>query len=266
MKKMTHRSLLLIAAFLFILRALPVLAATATPAATPTSDKTKQIEDLKERLATKVAELRQTQKKAIFGSVKSVSITSATIETATKDIKIELPDEIKVVQYLKGIRTTLAISDLEKGDMVAVFGTYDATLDLMSAQFIFIQAPPPLRVAGTVTAIDKVAFTLTVTTAEGQPWTIDIERYTKTNAWSGATGIAKSGFSKIVVGDSVHITGTATPKKDNRMSADRILDLGNLTGAPAPSPTATPTPEATSSAQPTTKATPKPTPTRSPTP
>lgn len=249
-----------------VLLVLPAHAATATPSATPASEKAKQIEDLKDRLATKVAELRQTQKKAIAGTVKSVSITSATIETPTKDIKIELPDELKVVQILKGKRTILSVSDLEKGDTVAVFGTYDATLDLLNAQFIFIQDPPPLRIAGTVTAVDKTAFTLTVTTADDQAWTIDIERYTKTNQWSADKGVAKSGFSKIGIGDSVHITGTATPKKDNRMSADRILDLGNLTGAPAPTPTATPTPEASASAQPTTKATPKPTLSPTPTP
>lgn len=232
-------------------RGVSFAAPSSTPSATPTSEKAKQIEDLKERLATKVAELRQTQKKAIFGTVKSTSVSSATIETTTKDIKIELPDEVKIVQMLKGKRTTLTMDDLSKGDTVAVFGTYNTTLDLLKAQLIFIQAPPPMRVTATVTAIDKTAFTLVVQTPEGQSYTIDIEKYTATNVWSREKGVAKGGFSKIVVGDTVHIVGTATPKEENRMSASRILDLGNLTGAPTPIPTPTEEPKASPSATPT---------------
>lgn len=224
-----------------------VFAATASPSASPTSTtaptpntKQLQIESLKERLATKVAELRQTQSKAVFGTVKSISVSTLVIETKTKDVKIDLTDDIKVAQILKGVRTKLTIEDVKKGDEVTIFGTYDSTLDLLKAKYIFIQNKPPERVTGVVTEINRDDFTLTIGTTEERSIVIDIETTSRTVRWDG-TGIVKSGFSKIAIGDMLHVQGTAVPKKENRYSAVRILDLGNLSGN-APSPVTTPTP------------------------
>lgn len=247
-----------------------IYAAPATPSAGTTkeatnSSKQKQIEDLKERLATKVAELRELQKRAIAGSVKTTSVTTLTIETKTKEVKIELTDDILVYQVLKGKRTKLGADDLEKGDFVVVFGDYDTTLDILKAKVVFIQAALPERLHGTVTQVDTKAFTITVKTPEGRSVTIDIERGTLTNLWNKDTNIVKAGFSKVAVGDTVHIVGTQVPKKENRISADRILDLGNISGVPI---SVTPTSEVEASPTATLKATPKPSPkkTLSPTP
>lgn len=236
-----------------------VRAQDSSPAATstqnqpsPTSDKAKQIEDLKERIATKVAQLSQTQRRAIYGSVKDVSIATATIETKVKNVKIELTDDIKVIQILKGKRTNLTTDNLSKGDLVTVFGQYDATLDILKAKVIFIESPLPAHVSGIVTGLDKVAYTVTVKNSDGTVYTIDIETFTKTSLWDGQT-ITKAGFSKIQIGDTVHVTGSPE-KQENRISADRILDLLPLSTAtrptvtstqpPTPSPTAKSTPSA----------------------
>src|SRR3989344_3490561 len=146
--------------------------AAPTPEATASGNQ-QQIEDLKERLATKVAQLRQSQRKAIVGTVKAVSVSTATIETKTKDVKIELTDDIVIVQVLKGKRTKLTLDDLAKGDRVVVFGEYDTTLDLLRAKVIFIQSASTVeRILGAVTGVDAKAFTVTVTTAEGKTITI----------------------------------------------------------------------------------------------
>lgn len=203
---------------------LTVLAATST--ASPTNQK---IEDLKDRLATKVAELRQTSRRGIFGTVKTTSITSFVVETKTKDVKIELTDELKVIQNLKGKRATITTEDIAKGDTVAVFGDYDTTLDLLKASVVFIQGPGTQRLAGVVTARDDKEFTLTITTPESQTYTIDIEKATKTLRWDREKKeIIKSGFSKITTGSTIHVVGSAVPKQEQRLSAIRILDLGNL--------------------------------------
>jgi hypothetical protein len=237
----------------------PVLAATkaaATPSTQPTSAGTTaatdsaDIEQLKERLATKVAELRTLVKRAMFGTVKDVSVASATVETSTKDIKIELGDNVGVAQMIGGKRTTLTTDQISVGDPLTVFGTYDETLDLLKAQFIFIESPIVTHhISGTVTATDAKGFTLTIATPEGRTIIVDVEKTTKANAWNATDGIAKSGFSKIAVGDTVHVAGIAEPKQDDHISANRILDLGDITGA-APSPTATLTVVASVSATP----------------
>lgn len=244
-----------------------VRAQEATPTARPEiaqATGSANLDDLKARLATKVAELRTVVKRAMYGTVKSVSVTSATVETKTKDIKIELTDDVMVSQMISGKRTTIPIENLEAKDTVTVFGTYDETLDLLKAQYIFIEnAAIVSRVAGVVADVDTEGFVLTVITREGRTVLIDIEKSTKTTAWTKSGGVVKGGFSKIVVGDTIHVIGKPVAKKENQLNATRILDLGNLTGA-AVTPTATLTPVASPSA--TVKSTPKPTSKPSPTP
>lgn len=222
--------------------ALPLVVA-ATPSGTPTP--TSKIDDLKERLATKVAELRQTQKKAIYGTVKAVSVSTFTVETDTRELKIERTDDITVFQMVKGKRTKLTTEDIAKDDIVSVFGEYDTGLDLLRAKVVVIQSISPERVFGTVSAIDRQEFTATITTADGQEYVIDIEKTTSALMFDREKGLVKGGFSKLETGRTVHVIGTAVAKQDNRISAVRLIDLGNLTGA---TPTPTPTEEASPSA------------------
>lgn len=213
----------------------PVLAQDSTGSA--------RLDELKVRLATKVAELRTVVKRAMYGSVKSVSLTSLTIETKTKDIKIELTDDVSVTQLLNGKRTVLTTENIDANDVLTVFGTYDETLDLLKAQYIFIENSVQLEhLAGTIANVDSEDFVLTLNTPEGRSVEIDIEKTTKTTLWAQNTGIVKGGFSKITVGDTVHVVGTLVPKTENRIRAARILDLGNITGTASESATPKSTP------------------------
>ena len=242
------------------LAATPTLGTTPTQIPTPTDVKSKQVEDLKERLATKVAQLQTTSPRAIVGSVKTISVSSITVETTTKDLKIELTDDIKVVQIIRGVRTEFTTDDLDTGDPVVIFGNMDTTLDILTAKVIFIGAVSTQRVSGSVTAIDTEAFTLTIQSGDNKNYLIDIEKATKTTAWDKVGGLAKSGFSKVALGDTLHILGTPVPKETNRLSAMRILNLGNMTGAvtptSSPAPTPKPSPTAKSTPSPSVKPTP----------
>jgi len=232
------------------------ITATATPTV---SDQMKQIESLKDRLATKVAELNQSQRTAIYGTVKAVSSTTVTVSTATKDIKIELSDTLKVFQMIKAKRTALTTDDIAKNDVVTVFGNYDTTLDLLKGAIVFIQTPDSVRISGKITATNKTDYTITIETPEKKEYTIDFETFTKTLAFNGSA-LEKGGFSKLIVGDTIHVVGTAVPKKENRISATRILTIGesaNTKGiAVPPSPTPTPTGEKEITPKPTLKQTP----------
>lgn len=198
-----------------------------------------QIEDLKERLATKVAELRQSQKKAIWGTIKAVSVSTITIETKTSDVKIELTDTIKVFQTIKGKRTTLSTDNLEKGDYVVVFGDYDTGLDLLKAKVIVIQHPLPVRISGTVSAIDKKGFTVSLVSDQEKTYVVDIEKTTVMFAFDKDNGVVKGGFSKTELGDTVLTVGSLVPKIENRLSATRLLNIDNISGA-TPTPIASP--------------------------
>jgi hypothetical protein len=231
----------------------PVLAVTSTVSATPSAadaPKTKQIENLMDRLATKVAELRQTQKKAVFGTVKAATVSTITVETTTKDVKVEMPDDVVVYQMIKGKRTKLAAENVEKADTVTVFGEYDATLDMMTAKAVFIEAASqPIRFVGTVGAVDKVKYSFTVSTKENRSYTVDYETGTKYLVWDPAKGLVKGGFSKLIPGDVVGVTGTPTADDDTKISAGRIVTLSfvaQATPTPAASPSASVKPTAAS--------------------
>lgn len=248
-----------------------VSAATATPSATPTDNPSptsgaqQKLDTLKDRLASAATQLSQSQRRAIAGTVKTTSVSTITVETATKDVKIELTDTIKVAQIIKGKRTALTTDDLAKGDTVVVFGDYDTNLDLLKAKVIFIQSAPPTRIAGRITDNDKKGFTITVVTPEGQSYIVDVETTTKNILWNKTDGTSKGAFSKLLPGDTVHVLGALALKTENRISAQRVLDIGNLTGT---TPASTPTPTSTASPSATVKTTPKPTPkpTATPTP
>jgi len=201
-----------------------IYAATeATPSATSLKDK--QVEELKDRLATKVAQLSQSQRSAISGPVKATSITSFTVETKTKDMKIELTDDIKVIQYLKGKRTVLTGEDIAKGDNVIVFGFYDSTLDLIKASVVFIDSSHETRVSGKITDIDRTNYTITVKGANNMTTLVDVEKTTRAYDWVTGKGIGKGGFSKLIVGSIVTVTGTPVQKESNRISASRIVQV-----------------------------------------
>jgi hypothetical protein len=243
-----------------------VMAATPTPTvtATGTPKPTSKIDDLKERLATKVAELRQTERKAMYGTVKDVTVSTFTVETSTNNFKIELTDDIKVFEDIKGKRTELTTEDLEEDDIVTIFGEFDTGLDLLRAKVVVIQPPPLERLSGVVSAVDREEFTVTVTNASGQNYIVDIEKTTNALAFDAVKGLAKGGFSRIDTGKTVHVVGTKG-KEDLRISAVRIVDLGNLSGTtPTPTPTTESTPAASGSATP--KATPKASTTKTPSP
>lgn len=204
----------------------PVFGQDATPSETPVSSK--QIEDLKDRLATKVAELTETKRMAIHGKVTSITLTTLSVETETKEMKIELTDGIKVFQTIKGKRSKLSPDDIDKGDVVSIFGDYETQLDLMKAKVVIIESEPPDRVTGTVTAVDADGYTITLKTYSGQSYIIDYERSTKAFDWTGTPELVKSGFSKMKQGATLTVLGVAVPNESNRLSALRIVNLGQL--------------------------------------
>jgi hypothetical protein len=226
-----------------ILIASAFLLTTSVYAATATNEAQQKLDTLKDRLASAATQLAHSQKRAIFGTVKVTSVSTITVATITSDMKIELTDTISVFQVIKGKRTELTADQITKGDDVAVFGDYDTNLDILKARVIIIQDTIPQRLSGTITATSKKDYTITVTTQGGQSYIVDFETTTKNFYWTRDKGVQKAGFSQLVVGDTVHVLETPEPKIANRVSAIRILDIGNLTGAtPTASPTAKPTP------------------------
>jgi hypothetical protein len=237
------KRLIIIVVALTLLAARPVFAAPSAATASGTKvtsspvptevTKLKSIDDLKDRLATKVAELRKIVKTAMYGTVKSTTISTMTVETSVKDMKIDVPDDLLVYQTIKGKRTKLTSEDIAKNDKVTVFGDYDDTLGVMKASMVFIEPSiVPVRIVGTVSSVNKTDYSFVIKTPTGTEMTVDFETSTKAQIVENAV-VARGGFSKVTVGSITAVIGTANADKPNRVSALRLTVIPT-TDAPTP--------------------------------
>lgn len=222
---------------------LPTLAQTPTesPAELSQSEKEK-IDDLKERVATKVAQLRsQTTYKALIGEVKSADKESLTLKTRQGEKKILVTEETKIFKITGSRKSDINLTNVKAGDRVAVVGSTDPDGSFVAR--LILDKPFPRNINGVIENVDRDNAVITVKNSQkGVSYLVDIETTTKIRVWKKDGGFEKLGFSKLNVGDRVHIHGLPQTSEENRLSAIRILILPGATPSVSPevSPTETP--------------------------
>lgn len=236
------------------------LASAVSPTTSPTDritpspsttliDKLKQIEILKEKVATKAAELRENNKGATSGSVKSINDTSITLTTKKGEQTVSYAEDTVFFNMTDGNKSdpldVKQAKKLKKNDQIAVLGYYDSSHTTLAAKYIYIVSIP-LHIIGKIADKDTTNYTVTVKDAQGSS-VIDIETYTKIYSYTKKSGLGRGGFSKLAENDVVHIFATPNPKEINRASALKIISfaftLPTVTPAPSEkisSPSATP--------------------------
>lgn len=214
---------------IFILSARNVKAVTTTPS--PTTQKTseslsEQISNLKDKIASHVAELKIVEKRGFVGSVSEVSDTQLTVmdlQNITHDVDVD-----EITKFTSNTaKDSFGISDITKGTKVSVIGLYNKQSKRTLARFIKV-VTLPIFLSGTVVEANKDDFTLKVIGDDNSLTTIDVENVTKTSLYSKDTGEGKGGFSKIQPNDRVIIMGYPDKKEKKRMVATRILILTNF--------------------------------------
>lgn len=212
-------------------------AVTASPsdnASASSLDKLKQIRDLKDKIATKVTQIRQTSQGAVYGQVKEISPSSLTLTNLNRDFQITLNSDIIVYLRTDSGRKESSLVKITKGMSISVFGIYDESKKNLDPRYIYVQNQP-VRIIGKILDIDKTGYTVTV--KENQTTiVVDFEKYTKTFRFSlPSNKWAQIGFSKLSVGDFVHIFAERDEKVEDRVHAEKIYAFSLLT--PALSPT-----------------------------
>lgn len=183
-----------------------------------------EIQDLKEKIATKVAELRKKNQKAVAGhidSIKGAVIMATSADASEYEVKLD-ESLTKTYQIGTGYKE-IKSSDLKKGDYIIVTGpmldkTIDANVIYRDEQYVVM--------SGKVTEVDKTDFFLKVTTTSKDNVTIDIETKTLQQLLNIKTlQPEKTVFSKIKEGDTVHFAAKKDIKvtEENRYSALRVL-------------------------------------------
>lgn len=207
-------------AYLFI-GLLPIEAQTATssPTSRPTSTVDSKINELKERIATQVARLDIIKKRGVVGKITDLSNNQIVVEDIRGNKRFVDVDELTKFQDT-GERQ-IGISDLKKGDQIEVVGLYNTESRRILARFVK-KRTSLVKFLGEVMEVDQKNFILEV--AQNQNTKIvEVETITKIQQWTKSDGLAKSGFSKIEVGEKILIVGFEQGK--DKIIASRILLL-----------------------------------------
>lgn len=199
--------------------------AATTPTPNPTSQNvteklSNQINDLKDKIASRVAQLKLVEKKGFVGTIKDASSTQLTVtDMAGEDRAIDV-DEI--TKFTSSGDDSFGVSDLKKGMKVSIIGLYNKDSERLLARFINTYTLP-LYLSGTISEVNKTDYTITLAMEDGKSYLVDIESVTKTNSFDKENNSEKSGFSQVEKGTRAFVIGYPDKKEANRMVATRIL-------------------------------------------
>lgn len=186
-----------------------------------------QIDQLKERIASKVAELNLVDKRGILGTVSDASNNQITLTDIQGNIRFIDVDELTVFSS-PSAKTDFGISDIVKGTTLGAYGLYNKESKRLLARFIDVLTLPSYT-SGEISAVDRANYTLTVAGENNKQTVVDIEDFTKTTTYSGSDDTAAvSGFSKLDTGNRVIIVGYPNKTIKNRVTATRIMVFPDL--------------------------------------
>ncbi|MBI2036625.1 hypothetical protein HYT17_03275 [Candidatus Microgenomates bacterium] len=200
----------------------PTLAAKEE--ATPSSKS--KVDELKEKIASTVAQLNLVSKRAFVGEISKLEKTQITIESANETKIIDI-DELTKYFVLddNDKRKEVKFDSIGLSQKILSLGLYNKDSRKLLARIIMVKKIP-IRVNGIVREVDIKGGTISVTDKKkNQVYIVDIEKTTKISRFVKAEGLVVSGLSKIEIGERAHLFGTKEASQEARLSASRILIL-----------------------------------------
>jgi len=197
--------------------------ATDSSKATSGASLDKDTQVFKDKIVNAVNEQYKKDRKAISGFVTNTK--TLTFKTdANEEYQIKVDDVLtKFFQITGATKKEIKQSQVQKGDYIIVTGpVVDKTIN---ANFVYMDSKYLVK-NGKITEVDKEAYSIKVTTAEKDNFTLDVETSTKQQILNIKTlEVEKVGFSKIKEGDTIHfvVIKTGQEKEANRFPAEKIL-------------------------------------------
>jgi len=221
-------------------------AATPSPTASNSQTLNSQINQLKDKIASRVSELNLVEKRGVIGTIQEVKDSQITLSTNENNLQYIDVDEITKFSSA-GSSASFGISDLKKGMDVSVLGIYNKESQRILARYVDT-VTIPTRFSGEIVSIDTKNYRFTLMTVDNKAQDIDIETTTKISSYTPDAGLTSYGFSKLSVGDRVQIVGYPDKKNPSLLITDRLIDLLNApknpnilivtpTSIPSPAPT-----------------------------
>lgn len=199
-----------------------------------------KINDLKERLATRVAELRAQNKRSFYGVIKEKGDTNLVLLYRDEEIPVAVDDETTYYSLdANGKQTDATFDSFELGETATVFGQLDLDNKTVVATYLYEQQLSLIE-HGNVTEVDEDDGSFTIESASGSI-TLDYEISTRCTFVEDSEK-TRCGLTSITADDQVFVR--IDPDEDDlaRATALRIL----LVPQPEPvTPTIVSAPETT---------------------
>lgn len=185
-----------------------------------------QINNLKDRIASRVAQLNLVEKRGIIGTVTDVTENQITITDTQGNMRFIDVDELTKFSS-PSAKTSFGISDITKKSMLGALGLWNKDSRRLLARFVDILIIPQV-ISGGVSGIDSKNFNLDVLTADGKTISVDVENITKTSVYTKTGGLTKAGFSKIALAERITIIGFLDKNNPTHIIASRIIIFPEL--------------------------------------
>src|SRR5579859_8020118 len=130
-----------------------------------------QINNLKTRIASRVAQLNLVEKRGIIGTVVETAGTEMKITDMQNNIRFVDVDELTKFSS-PSAKGTFGISDLTKGTIVGVLGNYNKDSKRILARFVNVLTFPQ-TFSGVVDSVDTKNYQFTITTVDQKSNLID---------------------------------------------------------------------------------------------
>ncbi|MBI2032944.1 MAG: hypothetical protein HYT10_00525, partial [Candidatus Levybacteria bacterium] len=144
----------------FALTPTPSPKATTTPQATEEPKGINILNNLKDRIASRVAQLNLVEKRGILATVEKVTDTQITVIDKRGDIRLIDVDELTHFSS-PSAKGTFGISDITKGSYLDILGLYNKQSKRLLARFVDVVSIP-VYIHGAVMSQDLENFTVTV--------------------------------------------------------------------------------------------------------
>lgn len=220
----------------------PTIASDDSDSSDATDNK---IDQIKDRVTSKVAKLKLVEKRGVVGTVDSVSGNEIRVNDLNDKTRIIDVDEL--TKYSSEDNSTFDLSDIKKGSKISAIGLYNKDSERLLARFVN-EISIPLFLNGVISDKNSEDFTIELTADDGKNYTVDVESLTKSFSYSDGD-LNTSGFSKIKPMQNVIVIGYPDPKKENRITASRVIIFPDVPKNPRidveikePSGTKSPTP------------------------
>ena len=192
------------------------------------STNTAKIKELKDKLASRVAELNLQTKKMIQGEIKTLSDQKIILTNNNIEINVNLDDDTTLTQQTgDGKKKTIKVDSMKSGQNIFTWGSFNSGTNVMTASNITVVDMPAI-IIGRIKSIDSKNYQLIVTEGN-KDILVDHDFSTKDLILNKDYNTAKGGFSKFAEKQLVYVFGYNTTDKNDKpmLSAQRIIILSS---------------------------------------